>query len=55
VIEPVWIDQRDAMTLHDRLLALHGGAQGTRDLSLLHAALARPRRLLACGCGFQVI
>ena len=29
--EPVWIDERDALTLHDRLLAMHGGAAGMRD------------------------
>jgi death-on-curing protein len=55
VIEPVWIDERDAITLHDRLLALHGGAQGTRDLSLLQSALARPRELLAYGSEPQII
>lgn len=49
MIEPTWIDERDATTLHDRLLALHGGAQGTRDLTLLQSALARPRQLLAYG------
>ena len=55
MIEPVWIDERDAITLHDRLLALHGGAQGTRDLSLLQSALARPRELLAYGSEPQII
>ena len=29
--EPVWIVERDALALHDRLLALHGGAAGLRD------------------------
>jgi death on curing protein len=28
VKEPVWIDEMDALALHDRLLALHGGAAG---------------------------
>jgi len=55
VIEPFWIDQRDAMTLHDPLLALHCGSQGTRDRSLLQSALARPHQLLAFGSEFQVI
>ena len=45
--EPVWIDERDALVLHDRLLALHGGAAGLRDDTLLKSALARPRQLLA--------
>jgi death-on-curing protein len=55
VIEPVWIDARDVITLHDRLLVLHGGAQGTRDLSLLQYAFARPRQLLAYGSEPQII
>lgn len=33
--EPVWVDERDALALHDRLLALHGGAAGLRDKTLL--------------------
>ena len=40
--DPVWIDERDALALHDRLLALHGGATGVRDEALLKSALARP-------------
>ena len=55
MIEPAWIDQRDAVTLRDSLLALHGGSQGTRDRSLLQSALARPHQLLACGSEYQVI
>lgn len=47
--EPVWIDERDALALHDRLLALDGGAVGLRDAALLESALARPRQLLAYG------
>lgn len=41
---PVWIDERDALTIHDRLLALHGGATGLRDHTLLKSALARPQQ-----------
>jgi death on curing protein len=44
---PVWIDQRDALALHDRLLVLHGGAAGLRDDALLKSALARPQQHLA--------
>jgi death-on-curing protein len=47
VKEPIWIDDREALALHDRLLALHGGAAGLRDESLLKSALARPRQYLA--------
>ena len=44
--EPLWIDERDALTLHDRLLAVYGGAGGVRDHGLLASALARPRQHL---------
>ena len=37
--KPVWIDERDALALHNRLLALHGGAGGLRDRGLLQSAL----------------
>ena len=47
--EPVWADERDALALHDRLLALHGGAAGLRDDALLKSALARPRQHYAYG------
>jgi death-on-curing protein len=47
VKEPVWIGERDVLALHDRLLALHGGATGLRDAGLLNSALARPRQRLA--------
>jgi death-on-curing protein len=47
VKEPVWIDAHDALTLHDRLLALDGGAAGLRDKGLLESALARPRQIHA--------
>lgn len=42
--EPIWIDERDALAIHSRLLALHGGAAGLRDEGLLQSALARPRQ-----------
>ena len=45
--EPVWIDEQDALTIHDRLLALHGGPSGVRDKTLLSSALVRPRQHLA--------
>lgn len=41
---PIWIDERDVLALHDRLLILHGGAPGLRDGGLLKSALARPRQ-----------
>jgi death-on-curing protein len=45
----VWLDERDARTIHERLLALHGGAEGVRDAGLLASALARPQQLAAYG------
>lgn len=47
--EPIWIDERDALALHDRLLALDGGATGVRDEGLLRSALARSQQLRAYG------
>lgn len=44
---PIWIDERDAVVLHDRLLALYGGAPGLRDENLLKSALARPQQHFA--------
>jgi death on curing protein len=42
--EPVWIDERDALTIHERLIGLHGGDGGVRDDRLFNSALARPRQ-----------
>src|ERR1700686_1131686 len=42
--EPLWSEKRDALAIHDRLLALHGGATALRDRDLLESALARPRQ-----------
>lgn len=43
--QPLWIEERDALVLHDRLIALHGGAAGIRDDALLKSALARPQQI----------
>lgn len=40
--EPTWIEECDVLALHERLLSLHGGKPGSRDLGLLKSALARP-------------
>lgn len=45
--EPVWIEVREVLELHNRLLALDGGATGLRDNGLLQSALARPRQMYA--------
>ena len=44
MMQPIWVDERDVLVLHDRLLALHGGAQGLRDDTLLKSGLARPQQ-----------
>jgi death on curing protein len=53
--EPIWIDLRDALSLHDRLLALDGGAAGLRSQALLESALARPQHLYAYGDSPDVV
>ncbi len=45
--EPVWIDLREALAIHQKALALHGGAEGVRDQTLLESALARPKQMYA--------
>lgn len=45
--EPVWIERRVIIAIHERLLAEHGGPSGLRDEGTLESALARPRHLFA--------
>jgi death-on-curing protein len=42
VSEPRWPAKQSLIVLHDRSIALHGGAPGLRDDGLLESALARP-------------
>lgn len=42
-IEPVWLDSRLALAVHDRQLSEHGGGAGVRDQGALESALDRPR------------
>jgi death on curing protein len=44
-----WIDERDALLFHARLISEHGGATGVRDPGLLESALARARQRAAYG------
>jgi death-on-curing protein len=53
--EPLWIDLRDALLLHERLLALDAGAPGIRSQALLESALARPRQLCSYGDSPDVV
>jgi death on curing protein len=45
----LWLEPRDALVLHERLLALDGGRPGVRDAALLESALARPHHLHTYG------
>lgn len=45
--EPIWIEEPEVLAIHERLLALHGGAEGIRDIGLLKSALARPQQHFA--------
>jgi death on curing protein len=53
--EPIWIEQRDVLAIHDQLLAAHGGGPGLRDEGLLQSALARPRQHHAYTGQFDMI
>lgn len=52
---PVWVDERDVLAVHDRLLALHGGLSGLRDRGLLESALARPRQHYSYAEGIDIV
>ncbi len=45
----VWVEEDAILAVHDRLLAVHGGAAGIRDRGLLDSAMARPQNLAAYG------
>jgi death-on-curing protein len=53
--EPLWIEVRDVLAIHDRNLSAHGGGVGTRDPGLLESALARPRQHFAYAASPSVI
>lgn len=42
-VEPRWLTVDSILILHDRSLALHGGAPGLRDEGLLDSAMSRPQ------------
>jgi len=46
---PVWILKDFVLSLHEELLAEHGGATGIRDEGLLDSALARPQNIHSYG------
>ena len=44
--QPKWILEQATISIHEMLLAEHGGATGIRDVSLLKSALAKPKHRL---------
>jgi death on curing protein len=44
-----WVPLRAVTVIHDRQIARHGGAPGTRDLALLQMGCARAMNLVAYG------
>lgn len=53
--EPLWIEERDVLAIHERLVAVHGGAQGLRDRGLLQSALAGLRQHHAYAASRDII
>lgn len=45
--QPIWLQPRLVLVLHEILIAEHGGPPGLRDAALLDSALARPAHLFA--------
>ena len=43
----IWIEESVVHAIHDEQIAEHGGLPGTRGVSLLQSALARPQNLLS--------
>ncbi len=43
----IWILESIVHAIHDEQIAEHGGLTGTRDVSLLQSALARPHNLFS--------
>jgi death-on-curing protein len=52
--DPRWLSMAAVRSIHERLLAEHGGAPGIREEGLLDAALASPRNHLSYGEGVDV-
>lgn len=47
--EPIWLDKRIALAMHETLIREYGGNGGVRDEGLLESALARPQNQAAYG------
>jgi len=44
-----WLDVGDALAIHERVLTVHGGATGVRDLGALSSAMARAQQRASYG------
>lgn len=53
--EPVWLERRDVIAIHEMSLQQHGGRIGIRDEGLLESALARPKQKFSYASGSTVI
>lgn len=47
--EPVWLESRVVLTMHEEQIREHGGSHGVRDSGLMESALARPQQLFHYG------
>lgn len=45
--EPIWLDQKDCLAIHEMMLAQQGGLAGVRDEGLLESAISKPQHLYA--------
>lgn len=45
--DPIWVPLQAIIIIHDRQIARHGGAPGSRDLALLEMGCARAMNLAA--------
>jgi death-on-curing protein len=46
--EPRWLSLEEVLVIHERQLAIFGGAAGIRDQGALESALSRPRNKWLC-------
>ncbi len=49
MIEPVWLNRKDCLAIHEMMLSHHGGLAGVRDEGLLISALTKSQNLVASG------
>lgn len=47
--EPFWLNRKECLAIHEKMLAQYGGAAEVRDTGLLESALGKPRNQFAYG------